>query len=233
MSAETQQQNQEYRATVETMQPNGEWAVVAQAVGTLEDIAEWAEKGVCVKESSSYTNRASFTLPSTMWMDEYHDLVTDDQGNVVEPVDDMHAPYGYLYYGEQDEKCNARAQAPADSEARLLRVYSSVGQIDELNEEEIQEIIAESSEYVTVWAHPKPLEYSPEKIETYIRYAFGLWGNERVNIVPATDRDFRTVDLLGNYAWANESGRLSEEEAEDWERVSELYFRHPYARKNP
>lgn len=48
MSAETQQQNQDYVATVEVVHPNGEWAVVARAVGTLEDIAEWAQKGVCV-----------------------------------------------------------------------------------------------------------------------------------------------------------------------------------------
>ena len=98
--------------------------------------------------------------------------------------------------------------------------------------EELQEIIEESEEFYTVWAHPKPLEYSVEKIETYIRYAFGLWGNERVNIVPATDSERRTVDLLMDYATAHEAGELSEEDAQEWERVTELYFHHPYARKD-
>lgn len=41
------------------------------------------------------------------------------------------------------------------------------------------------------------------------------------------------MDILGDYAWANEFGELSEEDAQDWERVSVLYFRHPYARKDP
>ena len=48
MNAETQQQNQEYLVTVETVQSNNEWAVVARAVGTLEDIAEWGSEGACV-----------------------------------------------------------------------------------------------------------------------------------------------------------------------------------------
>lgn len=229
MSAETQQQNQDYVATVEVVQPNGEWAVVARAVGTLEDIAEWAQKGVCVKESSSYTTLDSFTLPSSLWVDDNNDLVTDDCGNVVEPVDNIYAPYGYLYYGEQDGEGNARAQAPADPEARLLRIYPGMGH---MSGEKLQEIIEESEEFYTVWAHPKPLEYSVEKIETYIRYAFGLWGNERVNIVPAADSEFRTADLLMDYATAHEAGELSEEDAQEWERVTELYFRHPYARKD-
>lgn len=34
-----------------------------------------------------------------------------------------------------------------------------------------------------------------------------------------------------DYATAHEAGELSEEDAQEWERVTELYFRHPYARK--
>lgn len=237
MSAETQQQNQNYVAAVEVLQANGEWVVVARAVDRLEGLAdEWASNGVGAGSSRCFDALDHFSPESTMWTDECHDLVTDEKGNVVEPVDDMHAPYGYLHWGEgdySDEVLAAKAKDLADSGARLLRVYPSVGQISELSKEYIQEIIEESEEYCLVLAHPEPLECSVENVVAYIRYAFGLDDEkERLTLVPAADGERRTMDILGDYAWANESGELSEEDAQDWERVSELYFRHPYARKD-
>lgn len=235
MSAETQQQNQDYVAAVEALQANGEWVVVARAVDNLENLAEWASNGVGADSSRSYDAINHFSPESTVWMDEFGDLVTDEKGNVVEPADDMYAPYGYLHWGEvkgSDEMLVAKAKDLAGSGARLLRVYPGVGRVDELSEEDIQEII-EDDKYCLVLAHPEPLEYSVENVAAYIRYAFGLDGEkERLTLVPAADGERRTMDILGDYAWANESGELSEEDAQDWERVSELYFRHPYARKD-
>ncbi|WP_311450331.1 hypothetical protein [Rothia mucilaginosa] len=237
MTAEIQQSNQKYVATVEVLQPNGEWVVVARAVDSLEGLAEWASNGVGVGSSRSFDALDHFSPESTMWTDECHDLVTDEKGNVVEPADDIHAPYGYLHWGEgdySDEVLAAKSKELADSGVRLLRLYPSVGQISELSKEYIQETIEESDEYSLVLAHPEPLEYSVENVAAYFRYAFGLDDEkERLTLAPATKSEFRTMDLLGDYAWANESGELSEEDAQDWERVSELYFRHPYARKNP
>lgn len=229
MSADTQQQNQGYVATVEVLQADGEWVVVARAVDTLEGLAdEWASNGVGAGSSRCFDALDHFSPESTMWTDECHDLVTDEKGNVVEPVDDMHAPYGYLHWGEgeySDEVLAAKAKDLAGSGVRLLRVYPSVGQVDELSEEDIQEIIEESEEYCLVLAHPEPLECSVENVAAYIRYAFGLDGEkERLTLVPAADGERRTLDILGDYAWANESGELSEEDAQDWDRVSELYF---------
>ena len=236
MSADIQQSDQDYVATVEVLQADGEWVVVARAVDGLEGLAEWASNGVGADSSRSYDAINHFSPESTVWMDEFGDLVTDEKGNVVEPADDMYAPYGYLHWGEgddSDEVLAAKAKDLADSGVRLLRVYPSVGQVDELSEEDIQEIIEESEEYCLVLAHPEPLECSVENVAAYIRYAFGLDGEkDRLTLVPAADGERRTMDILGDYAWANESGELSEEDAQEWERVSELYFRHPYARKD-
>lgn len=235
MTAEIQKSNHKYVATVEVVQPNGEWVVVARAVDNLENLAEWASNGVGADSSRSYDAINHFSPESTVWMDEFGDLVTDEKGNVVEPADDMYAPYGYLHWGEvkgSDEMLVAKAKDLAGSGARLLHVYPGVGRVDELSKEDIQEII-EDDKYCLVLAHPEPLEYSVENVAAYIRYAFGLDGEkERLTLVPAADGERRTMDMLGDYAWANESGELSEEDAQDWERVSELYFRHPYGRKD-
>lgn len=77
--------------------------------------------------------------------------------------------------------------------------------------------------------HTRPLELTVENVLAYARYVFD---DQSLKLVPAADGERRTMDILGDYAWANESGELSEEDAQDWERVSELYFRHPYARKD-
>jgi len=238
MTAENKQSDQDYVATVEVLQPNGEWVVVARAVDTLEGLAEWASNGVGVGSSRSFDALDHFSLWSTMWTDECHDLVTDEKGNVVEPVDDMHAPYGYLHWGEgddSDEVLAAKAKDLADSGVRLLRVYPSVGQISELSKEYIQETIEESDEYSLVLAHPEPLEYSVENVAAYIRYAFGLDGEkERLTLVPAADDEYPSKSAMQNYRMQLDfGGGLSKEEEEDWDRVTELYYYHPYARKDP
>ena len=237
MSAETQQQNQDYVAAVEALQANGEWVVVARAVDNLENLAEWASNGVGADSSRSYDAINHFSPESTVWMDEFGDLVTDEKGNVVEPADDMYAPYGYLHWGEakgSDEMLVAKAKDLAGSGARLLRVYPGVGRVDELSEEDIQEII-EDDKYCLVLAHPEPLEYSVENVATYIRYAFGLDDEkERLMLVPAAESEDTSRNVMHNYRMKLDfGGGLSKEEEEDWDRVTELYSYHPYARKDP
>lgn len=235
MTAEIKQSNQEYVATVEALQPNGEWVVVARAVDNLENLAEWASNGVGADSSRSYDAIDHFSPESTIWMDEFGDLVTDEKGNVVEPADDMYAPYGYLHWGEgkgSDEMLVAKAKDLAGSGARLLHVYPGVGQVDELSEEDIQEII-EDDKYCLVLAHPEPLEYSVENVAAYIRYAFGLDDEkERLTLVPAADDEYSSSFAMESYRMQFDFGTLSEEDAEDWERVTELYSYHPYARKD-
>lgn len=228
-------------ATVEVLQADGEWVVVARAVDNLENLAEWASNGVGAESSRSYDAINHFSPESTVWMDEFGDLVTDEKGNVVEPADDMYAPYGYLHWGEvkgSDEMLAAKAKDLADSGARLLRVYSEMPMdhpIWKLSEEDIQEIIEEDEEYCLVLAHPEPLEYSVENVAAYIRYAFGLDGEkERLTLVPATDSEDTSRNVMHNYRMKLDfGGGLSKEEEEDWDRVTELYSYHPYARKDP
>ncbi len=238
MSAEIQQSDQDYVATVEVLQADGEWVVVARAVDNLENLAEWASNGVGAESSRCFDTLDYFSPESTMWVDESFSLVTDEHGNVAEPTDDMHAPYGYLHWGEgddSDEVLAAKAKDLADSGVRLLRVYPSVGQVDELSEEDIQEIIEESEEYCLVLAHPEPLECSVENVAAYIRYAFGLDDEkERLTLVPATDSEDTSRNVMHNYRMKLDfGGGLSKEEEEDWDRVTELYSYHPYARKDP
>lgn len=241
MSAENQQSDQDYVATVEVLQADGEWVVVARAVDGLEGLAEWASNGVGAGSSRCFDTLDYFSPESTMWVDESFSLVTDEHGNVVEPTDDMHAPYGYLHWGEgeySDEVLAAKAKELADSGARLLRVYSEMPMdhpIWKLSEEDIQEIIEEDEEYCLVLAHPEPLEYSVENVAAYIRYAFGLDGEkERLTLVPAADDEYPSMLAMQNYRMQLDfGGGLSKEEEEDWDRVTELYSYHPYARKDP
>lgn len=235
MTAEIKQSNQEYVATVEALQPHGEWVVVARAVDYLENLAEWASNGVGAESSRSYDTINHFSPESTVWMDEFGDLVTDEKGNIVEPADDMYAPYGYLHWGEvkgSDEMLVAKAKDLAGSGARLLHVYTGVGQVDELSEEDIQEII-EDDKYCLVLAHPEPLEYSVENVAAYIRYAFGLDDEkERLTLAPAADEYSSSFAMESYRMKLDFCGGLSKEEEEDWEQVTELYSYHPYARKD-
>ena len=63
MSAEIQQSDQDYVATVEVLQADGEWVVVARAVDNLENLAEWASNGVGAESSRSY-DCLLYTSPS-------------------------------------------------------------------------------------------------------------------------------------------------------------------------
>ena len=41
------------------------------------------------------------------------------------------------------------------------------------------------------------------------------------------------MNVLADYVYADDSGLLTKEEAENWERVYGLYYCHPYARNTP
>jgi hypothetical protein len=71
-----------YRATVEMCIPSdGEWVITAEAVDTLDGLAEWASVGVGLGASSSYSGVDDFCAPSTGWADPFNDLVTDERGS--------------------------------------------------------------------------------------------------------------------------------------------------------
>lgn len=236
MSAEIEQSDQDYVATVEVVQPNGEWVVVARAVDSLGGLADWAKNGVGLDCMNERTDIDNLTSPSDQWMDDYHDLVTDEQGNVVEPADSDIAPYGYRHYGELEGggSLQAQSQAPADPKARLVRIYPDLGPAERWSEEELREIVEDPTGSYTVWVHPEPLEYSVENVAAYIRYAFGLDDDkERLTLVPAADEYSSSFAMESYRMKLDFGGGLSKEEEEDWDRVTELYFHHPYAQKDP
>lgn len=235
MEKESLQENQDFVATVEEKQQDGEWVVTAQAVGTLKELTEWAANGVGVGSSCAFDGRDHFTLGSALWVDETFSLVTDEHGEVVEPAEDMHAPYGYLHWGdgeESEEKLVAKAKKLAGFGTHLLRTYAEIhSPVQSLSEGEVQEMI-EDGESRLVLVHDEPLEYSVENVSAYIRYAFGL-DEQRLSLSPAADDQDATLNVLDNYVYADDSGLLTKEEAENWERVYGLYYCHPYARNTP
>lgn len=236
MEEESLQENQDFVATVEEKQRDGEWVVTAQAVGTLKELTEWAANGVGVGSSCAFDGLDHFTLGSALWVDEAFSLVTDEHGDVVEPAEDMHAPYGYLHWGEgeeSEEKLVAKAKKLAGFGTHLLRTYAEIhSPVQSLSEGEVQEMI-EDGESRLVLAHSEPLEYSLENVSAYIRYAFGLKEGQRLSLAPAADDQEATLNVLDNYVYADDSGLLTKEEAENWERVYGLYYCHPYARNTP
>lgn len=235
MEEESLKENQDFVATVEEKQQDGEWVVTAQAVGTLQELTEWAANGVGVESSCAFDGLDHFTLGSALWVDETFSLVTDEHGDVVEPAEDMHAPYGYLHWGEgeeSEEKLVAKAKKLAGFGTHLLRTYAEIhSPVQSLSEGEVQEMI-EDGESRLVLAHSEPLEYSVENVSAYIRYAFGL-DEQRLSLFPAADDQEATLNVLDNYVYADDSGLLTKEEAENWERVYGLYYCHPYARNTP
>lgn len=236
MKEESLQENQDFVATVEEKQQDGEWVVTAQAVGTLKELTEWAANGVGVGSSCAFDGRDHFTLGSAMWVDETFSLVTDEHGEVVEPAEDMHAPYGYLHWGEgaeSEEKLVAKAKKLAGFGTHLLRTYVEIhSPVKNLSEVEVQEMIKDGESRL-VLAHAEPLEYSVENVSAYIRYAFGLKEGQRLSLSPATDDQDATLNVLDNYVYADDSGLLTKEEAENWERVYGLYYCHPYTLNTP
>lgn len=236
MEEESLQENQDFVATVEEKQRDGEWVVTAQAVGTLKELTEWAADGVGVGSSCAFDGLDHFTLGSAMWIDETFSLVTDEHGDVVEPAEDMHAPYGYLHWGEgeeSEEKLVAKAKKLAGFGTHLLRTYAEIhSPVKSLSEDDVQEMI-EDGESRLVLAHSEPLEYSLENVSAYIRYAFGLKDEQRLSLSPAADDQEATLNVLADYVHADDSGLLTKEEAENWERVYGLYYCHPYARNTP
>lgn len=235
MEEKSLQEKQDFVATVEEKQQDGEWVVTAQAVGTLKELTEWAANGVGVGSSCAFDGLDHFTLGSAMWVDETFSLVTDEHGEVVEPAEDMHAPYGYLHWGEgaeSEEKLVAKAKKLAGFGTHLLRTYAEIhSPVQSLSEGDVQEMI-EAGESRLVLAHAEPLEYSVENVSAYIRYAFGL-DEQRLSLSPAADDQDATLNVLDNYVYADDSGLLTKEEAENWERVYGLYYCHPYARNTP
>lgn len=236
MEGKSLQENQDFVATVEEKQQDGEWVVTAQAVGTLKELTEWAANGVGVGSSCAFDGLDHFTLGSALWVDETFSLVTDEHGDVVEPAEDMHAPYGYLHWGEgaeSEEKLVAKAKKLAGFGTHLLRTYAEIhSPVQSLSEGEVQEMI-EDGESRLVLAHSEPLEYSVENVSAYIRYAFGLKEGQRLSLFPAADDQEATLNVLADYVHADDSGLLTKEEAENWERVYGLYYCHPYARNTP
>lgn len=236
MEEESLQENQDFVATVEEKQRDGEWVVTAQAVGTLKELTEWAADGVGVGSSCAFDGLDHFTLGSALWVDETFSLVTDEHGDVVEPAEDAHAPYGYLHWGEgeeSEEKLVAKAKKLAGFGPHLLHTYAEIhSPVQSLSEGEVQEMI-EDGESRLVLAHSEPLEYSVENVSAYIRYAFGLKEGQRLSLAPAADDQEATLNVLDNYVYADDSGLLTKEEAENWERVYGLYYCHPYARNTP
>ena len=69
-------------------------------------------------------------------------------------------------------------------------------------------------------------------MSAYIRYAFGL-DEQRLSLSRAADDQDATLNVLDNYVYADDSGLLTKEEAENWERVYSLYYCHPYTLNNP
>ena len=236
MEEESLQENQDFVATVEEKQRDGEWVVTAQAVGTLKELTEWAADGVGVGSSCAFDGLDHFTLGSALWVDETFSLVTDEHGDVVEPAEDAHAPYGYLHWGEgeeSEEKLVAKAKKLAGFGTHLLRTYAEIhSPVQSLSEGEVQEMI-EDGESRLVLAHSEPLEYSLENVSAYIRYAFGLKEGQRLSLSPAADDQEATLNVLADYVHADDSGLLTKEEAENWERVYGLYYCHPYTRNTP
>ena len=236
MEEESLQENQDFVATVEEKQQDGEWVVTAQAVGTLKELTEWAAEGVGVGSSCAFDGLDHFTLGSALWVDEAFSLVTDEHGDVVEPAEDAHAPYGYLHWGEgeeSEEKLVAKAKKLAGFGTHLLRTYAEIhSPVQSLSEGEVQEMI-EDGESRLVLAHAEPLEYSVENVSAYIRYAFGLKEGQRLSLSPAADDQEATLNVLADYVHADDSGLLTKEEVENWERVYGLYYCHPYARNTP
>lgn len=82
----------------------------------------------------------------------------------------------------------ARLEAPADPQVRLLRVYSG-GLKWASSPEGLQEFLDGNEEYYRVWSHPEPLPYTVENVAAYIRAAFALTdgGRERLGVVPAAE----------------------------------------------
>lgn len=236
MEEKSQQENQGFVATVEEKQQDGEWVVTAQAVGTLKELTEWAANGVGVGTSCAFDGLDHFTLGSAMWVDETFSLVTDEHGDVVEPTEDVHAPYGYLHWGESEEseeKLVAKAKKLSGFGIHLLRTYAEINSpVKRLSEDDVQEMI-EDGESRLVLAHSEPLEYSLENVSAYIRYAFGLGEQQRLSLAPAVDDQDATLNVFANYVHADDSGLLTKEEAENWERVYGLYCCHSYARTTP
>lgn len=205
MEEKSQQENQGFVATVEEKQQDGEWVVTAQAVGTLKELTEWAANGVGVGTSCAFDGLDHFTLGSAMWVDETFSLVTDEHGDVVEPTEDVHAPYGYLHWGESEEseeKLVAKAKKLSGFGIHLLRTYAEINSpVKRLSEDDVQEMIED--------------------------------GESRLVLAPAVDDQDATLNVFANYVHADDSGLLTKEEAENWERVYGLYCCHPYARTTP
>ena len=60
MEGKSLQEKQDFVATVEEKQQDGEWVVTAQAVGTLKELTEWAANGVGVgsRKGRAYPRQA-------------------------------------------------------------------------------------------------------------------------------------------------------------------------------
>ena len=72
--------------------------------------------------------------------------------------------------------------------------------------------------------------YGVEDVVGYIRGAFALSGGsgERLSVVPVSDVESDTWHVLEAYMWREERGELGDEEREVWQRIADLFFRHPY-----
>lgn len=72
--------------------------------------------------------------------------------------------------------------------------------------------------------------YGVEDVVGYIRGAFALSGGsgERLSVVPVPDGESDTWHVLEAFMWREERGELGDEEREVWQRIADLFFRHPY-----
>ena len=72
--------------------------------------------------------------------------------------------------------------------------------------------------------------YGVEDVVGYIRGAFALsrGSGERLSVVPVSDGESDTWHVLEAFMWREERGELGDEEREVWQRIADLFFRHPY-----